>query len=105
MLTPNGGVSGEYKALLAYSHFKYRLISSSVIFGAPIENQFMITNTKQLKDTLHNQRYGHEIIKKSLATDRKLKLLEFYWITSHADCTTFAITVTFVSARQTQFAF
>lgn len=55
----------------------------------------MITNTNQLKDTLHNHRYGKEIVRKSLATDRSLKLQELDWITSNPDWTTFTITVTF----------
>ncbi len=55
----------------------------------------MITNTNQLKDTLHNQRYGQEIVRKSLSTERSLKLQELEWITSNPDWTTFTITVTF----------
>jgi len=55
----------------------------------------MITNTNQLKDTLHNQRYGHEIVRKSLMTERNLKLQELDWITSNPDWTVFTITVTF----------
>lgn len=55
----------------------------------------MITNTNQLKDTLHNQRYGQEIVKMSLMTERNLKLKELDWITSNPDWTVFTITVTF----------
>lgn len=55
----------------------------------------MITNTNQLKDTLFNQRYGQEILKKSLTTERNLKRQELDWITSNPDWTVFTITVTF----------
>lgn len=55
----------------------------------------MITRTEQLKDTLFNQRYGQEILKKSLTTERNLKRQELDWITSNPDWTVFTITVTF----------
>ena len=55
----------------------------------------MITRTEQLKDTLFNQRYGQEILKKSLTTERNLKLQELDWITSNPEWTVFTITVTF----------
>lgn len=55
----------------------------------------MITRTEQLKDTLFNQRYGQEIVKKSLTTERNLKRQELDWITSNPDWTVFTITVTF----------
>ena len=55
----------------------------------------MITRTEQLKDTLFNQRYGQEILKKSLMTERNLKRQELDWITSNPDWTVFTITVTF----------
>ena len=55
----------------------------------------MITRAEQLKDTLFNQRYGQEIVKKSLTTERNLKIQELDWITSNPDWTTFTITVTF----------
>lgn len=55
----------------------------------------MITRTEQLKDTLFNQRYGQEIVKKSLTTERNLKRQEFDWIISNSDWTVFTITVTF----------
>jgi hypothetical protein len=55
----------------------------------------MITNTNQLKDNLHNQRYGKEIVKKSLTTERNLKRQELEWITTSPDWTVFTITVTF----------
>jgi hypothetical protein len=55
----------------------------------------MITRTEQLKDTLFNQRYGQEILKKSLTTERSLKKQELDWITSNPDWTVFTITVTF----------
>ncbi len=55
----------------------------------------MITRTEQLEDSLFNQRYGQEIVKKSLTTKRNLKKQELEWITSNPDWTTFTITVTF----------
>ncbi len=55
----------------------------------------MITRTEQLEDSLFNQRYGQEIVKKSLTTKRNLKKHELEWITSNPDWTTFTITVTF----------
>jgi hypothetical protein len=55
----------------------------------------MITRTKQLEDSLFNQRYGQEIVTKSLTTKRNLKKQELEWITSNPDWTTFTITVTF----------
>jgi hypothetical protein len=55
----------------------------------------MITRTDQLEDSLFNQRYGQEIVKKSLTTKRNLKKQELEWITSNPDWTTFTITVTF----------
>ena len=55
----------------------------------------MIIRTEQLKDTLFNQRYGQEILKKSLTTERNLKRQELDWITSNPDWTVFTITVTF----------
>jgi len=55
----------------------------------------MITNTNQLKDTFHNQRYGNEIVEKSLTNERGLKFQELDWITSNPDWTVFTITVTF----------
>ena len=55
----------------------------------------MITRTEQLEDSLFNQRYGQEIVKKSLTTKRNLKKQELEWITSNPDWSTFTITVTF----------
>ncbi len=55
----------------------------------------MITRTEHLEDSLFNQRYGQEIVKKSLTTKRNLKKQELEWITSNPDWTTFTITVTF----------
>jgi len=55
----------------------------------------MITRTEQLEDSLFNQRYGQEIVTKSLTTKRNLKKQELEWITTNPDWTTFTITVTF----------
>ena len=55
----------------------------------------MITKLEDLEDTEHNRRYGREIVRKSLMSNRNQWESQLNWILSDEDLVPFVATVTF----------